>query len=562
MPDQSSQAEIIKESSSEATLTTRFDFSLPPTLLAEHDHLGDGQKALTGPEASPSTTTTGQDEVAIVRQLHLARRSPSAIAPWGPHTVEESRLRVRTDLNPHLATGLLANEHVTIPGTSPRPPNAALSILTRTPSLRSTLSPSVTALDSTSPSSLSSPFLGAMAEITPLPSPLMMGDSPGPWHDESREPRTTISSGPSSDVVKQTPSDDPTWSPTPRSREKRKPYPVLIPAANEIGRAAVASDARNRSVSEYTAEVNRLPRPRIPTLSGPRPPPDELPTAETRLTREEYLAEGRGLAPPTAGLPSPPQSDRSKDESDRNGSAPQVDRPAPRHAWSTSPEWFAATSVGDNKRRRWRALRLLGQGTFSKVILAISDGVDGHHNPVNVEEPPSPVVDGTPLHDGDVNSRELVAVKVVQHGPAGGASEERVESSLKRELDIMRSIHHPSLVQLKAVDVEPSRALLVLRYCPGGDLFDLASQTRSPLSPSLIGRIFSELVTAVLYLHARYIVHRDIKLESMSLWPCSLTPGAIANHIHSTQMCCSIYRSSKCVKRSRTGSITPTRSSR
>ena len=527
MPDQSSQAEIIEEFSSEAT-------SLP-----EHDDLGEAQKASTSLKVSPSTSTTGQDEVASVHQVHLAPRSPSAIAP------SESRLRVRTDLKARLPTRLLVTEHVSTPGTNPRPANTALTIPARTstrtctPSLRSTLSPSVTALDSVSPSSsLASPFLGPMAEITPLPSPLMMGDSPGPWHDERAEPEPTISSGPSSDAVKQTPSDGSTWSSTPRSREKRKRYPVLIPAANEIGRAAVASDARNRSISEYTAEATRLPRPRIPTLSGPRPPPDDLPTTETRLTREEYLADGRGLAPPTAGLPSPPPSDRSKDESDRDGLAAPGDRPASRHAWSASPEWFVATTVGENKRRRWRALRLLGQGTFSKVILAISDGVDRHHDRVTVDESSSPA-DRSPLHDGDVKSRELVAVKVVEHGPAGGASEERVESSLKRELEIMRSIHHPSLVQLKAVNVEPSRALLVLRYCPGGDLFDLASQTRSPLSPSLIGRIFSELVTAVLYLHTQCIVHRDIKLESMASWPCFTRPEEERLLMVSTRSRCS-----------------------
>lgn len=127
-------------------------------------------------------------------------------------------------------------------------------------------------------------------------------------------------------------------------------------------------------------------------------------------------------------------------------------------------------------------------------------------------------VDGrvTPKPELSLDRKTLVAVKVCEHGPRGGASEERVEMSLKRELEIMQTIHHPSLVDLKAWSIEPTRAILVLSYCPGGDLFDVATAHHSVLKPSLLRRIFAELVGAVSYLHERRICHRDIKLESKS----------------------------------------------
>lgn len=98
--------------------------------------------------------------------------------------------------------------------------------------------------------------------------------------------------------------------------------------------------------------------------------------------------------------------------------------------------------------------------------------------------------------------------------------------SLKRELEIMQSIHHPSLVDLKAWSIEPTRAILVLDYCPGGDLFDVATTHRDLLGPSLLRRIFAELVGAVQYLHERHIVHRDIKLENVLV---NLTPQELSD---------------------------------
>lgn len=131
--------------------------------------------------------------------------------------------------------------------------------------------------------------------------------------------------------------------------------------------------------------------------------------------------------------------------------------------------------------------------------------------------------------DGQVQRGRLVAVKICEYGPAGGADEKKVETSLKRELEILKTIDHPALVHLKAFNILDRRAYLVLNYCAGGDLFELANFKPELLIPGLIRRIFTELVGAVQYLHAQYIVHRDIKLESLFV----LTFRLSSRYLHS-----------------------------
>jgi protein-serine/threonine kinase len=278
---------------------------------------------------------------------------------------------------------------------------------------------------------------------------------------------------------------------------------------------------RNRSISEYVPEAVQVPKIRHVTVSGSHAAIDTSPdlslSGDMLMRREPHLAAQRGLAP-TQRPPTPPSS-RTGGESDSDSSL-SAPRTSPEKMRSKA-EFFDA-KTRDGAKRRWRGLRMLGEGTFSRVMLATSQLAEDDESDSVYDEPMDGIETPVPDSQFDDKRKKLVAVKICEHGPKGGADAQRVEMSLKRELEIMISIHHPSLVHLKAWNIEETRAILVLSYCPGGDLFEVASQHQNLLVPSLLRRMFAELTGAVHYLHERHIVHRDIKLESKDLGKLSI----------------------------------------
>jgi protein-serine/threonine kinase len=440
-------------------------------------------------------------------------------------------LRLQTDLIPACTITSATDSNVSPSRKSSefgvRQPTKPIGVpISRTPSVKQAFANSVGSNSnyggSAPNSALSSPLLSAMTDVTPLPSPLMSGDSPGPWKKLASRPSSreyAIPRAPDSTFVT---TNGESISSAIMNQSKRRAYHGLIMNASEMEDPLVNREKlgeghqRNRSVSEYVPDSIQAPKGRHQNLSGSHSTQTDTPesgsSSEPHMRREPHLAVKRGLAP-IPRPPTPPSSRTGGESSDSDSSLSNKNGSLPRPHRKGRYEFFDANTLADNKRRRWRGLRLLGEGTFSKVVLATSQLLD-HSDRIDEDDVFGQRMDGIVPADPQIETKKLVAIKICEHGPKGGASEERVEMSLKRELEIMKSIHHPSLVDLKAWSIEDTRAILVLSYCAGGDLFDLASQHRELLVPSLIRRIFSELVMALQYLHERHIVHRDVKLES------------------------------------------------
>ncbi|KAI0403966.1 kinase-like protein [Xylaria palmicola] len=389
-----------------------------------------------------------------------------------------------------------------------KPSNSNLQPVSRTPSWKQHLTRSI---HSATSSSYPSPVISAMGDVTPLPSPLLSGDSPGPWKCLAQPTASNELTVPTimSDSVFITKSGESVAAAL-EHQTKRKVYAGL-----QVGHATERSSGknehtRNRSISEYIPDAKGIPKRQNTVSSGKVD--DRNRDDPAGLRREPRLSGARGLTL-AAKPPTPPPSESSQTNDSSSSKKP-------------SYEYFEARGRKDQKLRRWRAVKELGEGTFSRVVLATSkmdDNVTSGDDAAQSSSDAPP----TPATASRLDPKTLVAIKICEHGPRGGASEDRIEMSLKRELDIMQSIDHPSLVHLKAWSIEPSRALLVLNYSPGGDLFDVAANYRESMKAALLRRIFAEIVGAVGYLHERKIVHRDIKLENVLV---NIPPSELFTH--------------------------------
>jgi serine/threonine protein kinase len=95
-------------------------------------------------------------------------------------------------------------------------------------------------------------------------------------------------------------------------------------------------------------------------------------------------------------------------------------------------------------------------------------------------------------------------------------SAKKDDANLAREIHHHRQFLHPHIARLYEVIVTESLVWLVLEYCPGDELYNHLLKNGRMEVPQ-VQKIFTQLVGAVSYVHAKQCVHRDLKLENILL---------------------------------------------
>ncbi|CAK9164105.1 unnamed protein product [Ilex paraguariensis] len=115
-------------------------------------------------------------------------------------------------------------------------------------------------------------------------------------------------------------------------------------------------------------------------------------------------------------------------------------------------------------------------------------------------------------HARDTRNGQSVAIKIINKKKILNPT---LMSNIKREISIMRRLHHPHIVKLFEVLATKTKIYFVMEFIKGGELF--AKIAKGRFSEDLSRKYFQQLISAVGYCHSRGVFHRDLKPENLLL---------------------------------------------
>ena len=99
------------------------------------------------------------------------------------------------------------------------------------------------------------------------------------------------------------------------------------------------------------------------------------------------------------------------------------------------------------------------------------------------------------------------------------ADQPSVRKYFENEIKILQSLNHPNIVKLEEVKATKDYYFIVMEYINGGSLTDCLKKYqqkyRRAFPEEIVQYLMIQIVDAIKYIHARKIIHRDLKLDNI-----------------------------------------------
>ena len=110
---------------------------------------------------------------------------------------------------------------------------------------------------------------------------------------------------------------------------------------------------------------------------------------------------------------------------------------------------------------------------------------------------------------------------------------------MKREISLLKQVRHPNVTEFIGISKDPDNNLLiVMEFVPGGELYPLLQKEDLEIDWPLRLKIAHDVASALAFMHARNIIHRDIKSENLLVddqWNIKLCDFGFARAIESRE---------------------------
>ena len=114
------------------------------------------------------------------------------------------------------------------------------------------------------------------------------------------------------------------------------------------------------------------------------------------------------------------------------------------------------------------------------------------------------------------NSNKLLATKKISRS---FADRPQFQKYLLNEIKILKTINHPNIVKLEEVKKGTHFYYIVMEFINGGMLSDCLQKykekTGNYFPEQIVQYLMRQLIDALIYIHGKNIIHRDIKLENI-----------------------------------------------